>query len=228
MNQVQMPSRFLKLCGWSLLVGGFLGFTGQLVHIGDTPASIEDIPHFLHTAVNTHVLLAWASILILLGMPAMFLSQSGRLGKLGWAGFPLLFIGMILEIFHGPVQIMAYPIIYNDIPNADALKTVNDLVNNLRIDDFPLSLLVLIPLMPGLFLGLLFLGIGTIRARVLPKWLSLVPLIVFVVLLLGMALPEDWPIFAVMHLVFLLFGIHFASDSRASVSPSADGSGLPS
>lgn len=207
---ISVPKGYFKFSGWVLLIGGLLGVIGQLIHAGDTPATIADIPTFLDKTVNIHVMLAWSTLLILMGLPAIYLRQAGGLRWWGWTGFPLLFIGLLLEIFHGPVQIMAYPIIYADVPDAAALGRINELVNNLRIDDFPLALLVLVPLLPGLFLGLLLTGIGTLWSRKLPKYAGWITIFIFAVLVAGMYMPENIPIFAAIHLVFVLFGVLLA------------------
>lgn len=185
MNQIQIPKGYLKFSGWALLIGGLMGVSGQLLHIGDTPETLKDIPDFIETAVNTHVWLAWASILLLLGMLTIYLRQAEKLKLWGWIGFPLLFVGMILEIFHGPFQILAYPIIYNLVSSDEVLNTVNNYVNNLMIDDYPLTLLVLIPLLPGILGGMLLLGISTVKAKVFHKSVGVFVLAAIAVLIGG-------------------------------------------
>lgn len=217
---IALPKGYLKFAGWTLLIGGAMGIAGQLLHIGDTPETLADIPDFVKAAVNTHVLLAWASILILLGMPGIFLRQSERLKTWGWIGFPLLFIGMILEIFHGPVQILAYPIIFDHVKDAETLKVVNDQINNLMTDQYPLSLAVLIPLIPGIILGMLLLGIATLRARVFPRWLGVLTLVALVILIGGIGV-QTINVFPVIHLVFALFGGMLAFGKSESVSVNA-------
>lgn len=49
---VVLPKGYLKFAGWSLLIGGTAGIIGQLLHLEDAPASIEEIPHFVQGAVN--------------------------------------------------------------------------------------------------------------------------------------------------------------------------------
>jgi hypothetical protein len=215
---IHIPKGYLRFGGWALLIGGLMGFSGQLIHIGDTPATMKDIPNFIDTAVNTHVWLAWATILLLMGLPAIYLRQSEKLKKWGWIGFPLLFVGMILEIFHGPFQILAYPIIYNMVSSDAVLNTVNDQVNNLMVDDYPLTLLVLIPLMPGIVLGLLLLGISTIKARVFHKGFGIFTLVVLVLMMGGMFMPEDINTFSAVHLIFVAFGAVLAFEKKAAVS----------
>jgi hypothetical protein len=218
MNQIQIPNGYLKFSGWALLIGGLMGFSGQLMHIGDTPGTLKDIPNFLEMAVNTHVWLAWASILVLMGMPAIYLRQAERLKLWGWIGFPLLFVGMILEIFHGPFQILAYPIIYNLVSSDEVLHTVNNFVNNLMIDDYPLTLLVLIPLLPGILIGMLLLGISTFKAKVFHKAVGIFVLVAMAILIGGMAAPESVNTFPVVHLVFATFGAALAFGKKQTAS----------
>jgi|GEM_PF-1282913 len=211
---IAVPRGYLKFGGFALLIGGFMGFLGQLLHIGDTPDTLADIPGFLNTAVSTHVLLAWASILILLGMPAIYLRQAGSLRIWGWIGFPLLFIAMMLEIFHGPVQILAYPILFGNIHDAETLALVSKQVNELLVDQYPVSLLVLIPLMPALILGLLLLGISAIRARTYPKWIGWLTIAALLILILP--LQKQIPIlnyaFSLVHVVYMCFGAALVFD----------------
>ncbi|MFC5470748.1 hypothetical protein ACFPPD_18840 [Cohnella suwonensis] len=215
-----IPQGYLKFGGWALAIGGLMGFSGQLLHIGDTPASLGDIPDFVETAVNTHVWLAWASILILMGLPAMYLRQAAGLKWWGWIGLPLLFVGMILEIFHGPFQIFSYPIIYSLVSTDEVLNTVNGYVNNLMVDDYPTTLFVLIPLMPGLFLGLILLGISTIKAKALHRGLGIFVLVVIGLLIAGMFMPEDVNTFSTVHLIFVAFGVVLLREKKAEASVS--------
>ncbi|MEH7110500.1 hypothetical protein [Bacillus sp. JJ1764] len=205
-----IPNGYLKFSGFLLLLGGLMGFTGQLIHLEDMPASVKDIPEFLKGAVNIHVLLAYASTFILMGLPAVYLRQASGLKWWGWVSFPLLFIGLMLEIFHGPVQIMAYPIIFDFVHTAADLKHVGELFNNMAIDQYPLQLAVFIPLIPGIFLGLILLGIATLRAKVLPKAPAIFIFIVMVIQIVGMVVPVHIHLleisFAYIHLIFVWIG----------------------
>lgn len=166
---VLIPAKFIRFCGWLLLLGGLMGAAGQVIHAPDTAASVEEIPGFLPVAVNVHVLLAYASTFVLMGLSGIFLRQASTLKWWGWLSYPLLFIGMMLEIFHGPVQILAYPIIFNSVHTPAELQAVSDQINNLSVDQFPAQLAVLLPIMPFIFLGLILLSVATLRARILPK-----------------------------------------------------------
>ncbi|WP_261301815.1 hypothetical protein [Paenibacillus andongensis] len=223
---ISIPKGFLRFSGWALFIGGIMGVIGQVMHAGDVPETVSAIPSFLKQAVNLHVLLAFSSTFLLLGLPGFFLRQSKGLRKWGWVGLPLLFIGMMFEIFHGPVQIIAYPILFGSIQDEAALKVVSDQINNMSIDKFPLQLLVLIPIIPCIFIGLLLTGIATLKARVLPRGLGLSAITVLVILVVGKFIPLhifEYS-FSLIHVVFTYFGATLAFESYASISTSASSS----
>ncbi|MDF2961319.1 MAG: hypothetical protein K0S39_3054 [Paenibacillus sp.] len=224
----QIPVRFFKLCGWSLFIGGVMGMLGQILHAPDVPGSVASIPEFLKLAVNLHVLLAFSSTFILLGLPAVFLRQASSLRWWGWLAFPLLFIGLMLEIFHGPVQIFAYPLLFGSIKTEDQLKVVSDQINNMIVDEFPLQLLVVVPMVPFLLFGFLLFGISMLYARLLPKGCAIFILIVLALLVCGNFIKH--PVFdysvALVHLIFIWLGLILAFErleeqpvQRSSVQP---------
>lgn len=205
-----IPKGFLKFAGFMLVLGGIMGFTGQLIHIGDVPESVDSIGSFLQTAVNTHVLLAYASTFILLGLPAIYLRQASGLKWWGWVSFPLLFIGLMLEIFHGPVQIIAYPIIFDSVQTEAEIQAIANLFNTMNVEEFPLQLAVFIPIVPFLLIGLLLLGIATLRAKVLPKSAGIFVLIVLAIQIISFIVPVHIHLLeissAYIHLIFVFFG----------------------
>jgi hypothetical protein len=213
---MNIPKGYLKFSGIMLLLGGLMGFTGQLIHLGDLPESVKDIPHFLKGAVNIHVLLAYASTFILMGLPAVYLRQASGLKWWGWVSFPLLFIGLMLEIFHGPVQIIAYPMIFDFVHTAADLKHVGELMNNMAIDKYPLQLAIFIPLIPGILLGLLLMGISALKAKVIPKAPAIFILIVLGIQIISFVVPVHIHLleisFAYIHLIFVWLGFVLASN----------------
>ncbi|MFC5451685.1 hypothetical protein [Paenibacillus aestuarii] len=223
---MRIPKGFLRFSGWALFIGGIMGAVGQVIHAGDVPESVAAIPSFLQQAVNIHVMLAFSSTFILLGLAGFFLRQSQGLRTWGWVGFPLLFIGMMFEIFHGPVQIIAYPILFNSIHDAAALKTVSDQINNMSIDKFPLQLLVLIPIIPCIFIGLLLTGLATYRAQIFRKSVGLAPLIVLAILVIGKFIPLhifDYS-FSLIHVVFAYFGATLAFETYPTTASASTSS----
>ncbi|MBD0381087.1 hypothetical protein [Paenibacillus sedimenti] len=220
---ISVPKGFLRFSGWTLFLGGIMGVIGQVLHGEDVPDSVAHIPAFVNQAVNLHVLLAYASTLILLGLPGLFLRQSSGLKKWGWIALPILFIGLMLEIFHGPVQILAYPIMFDGIKDDAALKVISDQINNLSIDKFPFQLAVLIPIVPCILIGLLLTGLSSIKARVLSKGPGILCFINIGIFIISqfVHLPIFNYSFSLIHLVFVWFGAILAFESYASVSSSS-------
>ncbi|PYI52532.1 hypothetical protein [Paenibacillus flagellatus] len=226
-----IPKGYLTFGGWALMLGGAMGAVGQLVHAPDVPDSVEHIPHFLDMAVNVHVLLAWASAFVLMGLPAIFLRQAQGLKWWGWLALPLLFIALMFEIFHGPVQILAYPILFGSIDSPAALQAVSDQINHLSVDRYPAQLLVLVPIVPFLFAGMVLLGIATLTSRTIHKAPGVALLVVFALLVIGRFVPIRFfeLAFSYVHLAFAAYGAAIvfgrgriaAADSPEAAAPSA-------
>lgn len=205
---MQVPKGYLKFAGWMLLIGGLMGMTGQAIHLEDVPASVGEMPSFLTDAVNTHVLLAFSSTFLLMGLPAIYLMQAHKLKAWSWIGFPLLFIGLMFEIFHGPVQIISYPIMFSYVHNAADLQHLADQINSMSVDKYPMQLLIFIPIIPGILLGILFLGINALRAKVFPKAAGIITLTILALLIIGFFI-KTGPFhntFMYVHLIFVTFG----------------------
>lgn len=215
---MSIPKGYLKFSGLMLLIGGIMGFTGQLVHLGDVPDSVAHIPEFLQGAVNIHILLAYASTFILLGLPALYLRQSNSLKWWGWLSLPMLFIGLMLEIFHGPVQIIAYPMLFDSVKTDADLQYVSDLIMNPNVSDFPLILAIFIPIAPFLLIGLLLFGISVLKSKVFPKSAAIFVFVVLAVQILSFVVPVHIHLleiaFAYIHLIFVVFGVAVAFEKK--------------
>jgi len=218
---IPVPNRYLKSSGWLLMVAAVIGFTGQILHLEDVPESLAHLPTFLQTAVNTHVALAYASIFLLLGLPAIFLRQAGSLPGWGWAALPLLFIALVLEMFHGPVQIIAYPMLFADVATEAELAGVSERIVTMDPTAYPISMLVFVPIVPFLLIGLLLLGIATVRAGAFPKRVGWLTLAVLVACVAGFFLGH-LRVFAIsfgyIYLAFGAYGACLAFGKRASAA----------
>lgn len=102
--------------------------------------------------------------------------------------------------------------------SVDVLNTVNGFVNNLMIDDYPMTLLVLIPLIPGIMLGMPLLGVAAYRAKVFHKSVGLFAIAVGVLLIVGKLLPGNINTFSACHLAFAVFGAALAFEKRAGAN----------
>jgi hypothetical protein len=157
-----MSSRTLyRLSGGTLITGGLLllisFIVGAILFPGHSsaPGQVLSLPWFLVTLVSL-----LGSLLCSIGLPAMYLRQSGRAGVMGLVGFILLFFSFVLGVAFSSVQIVALPLLAQTAPHL--------LVGN----DVPLGMSAfLLVLVSGLvqLIGVILLGIATMRAAVFPR-----------------------------------------------------------
>jgi hypothetical protein len=119
--------RFLRWCGMALVVAGPLIAVATLLHPSrETAATIIAseagliAAHFLDT-------LAW--LLVLLGLPGLYASQQGTMGRLGLAGFLVAFSGtyLIAVGFFAPVLAKEAPAVLDAIAQYWPVAVINGL-----------------------------------------------------------------------------------------------------
>ncbi len=151
---------------WSgiiLLIGSLLGVIGSILdkvlYLGHepTPQQILSTP-FL---IDASLFLAW-SLLVAMALPGLYLRQAARAGVLGFAGFVLLSLGVLLAgVGFATVQLTIYPYLAQSAPKLLPSGGTG-----------PLAGFLLWWFVPGLLLsvGGILLGIATLRSRVFPRW----------------------------------------------------------
>jgi hypothetical protein len=179
-----MSSRTLyRLSGVTLIIGGLLllisSIVGAILFPGhsSTPAQVLSLPWVLVT-----LLFLLGSLLCSIGLPAIYLRQSGQVGVMGFAGFILLWISFVLGVALSSVQVVALPLLAQTAPNL--------LVGH----QIPLASAFLFVLLSSLtqLIGSILLGIATMRVAVFPR-LAGVLLIVSGVLFLPLFLVNNTP-----------------------------------
>jgi hypothetical protein len=144
--------RFLRWCGMALVVAGPLIAVATLLHPSrETAATIIAseagliAAHFLYT-------LAW--LLVLLGLPGLYASQRGSMGRLGLAGFLVAFSGTYLIAVGGNFGFFA-PVLAKEAPaTLDAIAQY-----------WPVAVINAIAFM----IGYLLFGIAMTKTT-LPRW----------------------------------------------------------
>jgi hypothetical protein len=152
-----------RLSGLTLLLGAVLGTIGNILN--DVLYSGNDPRQYLTPLwlVVTLVTLI-GELLLVLGLSGIVVRQARRAGWLGLAGFVLMFIGEFLFTSYDVTSLLVSPWLAQDAPQ---------LARN-----GPPSLFVFFLIAGVLFsLGGILLGIGTMRARVLPRWAGLLLII---------------------------------------------------
>jgi hypothetical protein len=108
-------ARLYRWSGIVLLVGGLLGVIGSIL---DTVLPNETAQQILSTpfTIDASLFLAWA-LLVAMGLPGLYLRQATRAGALGFAGFVLLSLGVLLgSVAFATVQITIFPYLAQSAP----------------------------------------------------------------------------------------------------------------
>ena len=153
-----------RLSGLALILGGAFGAFGQMFHPAD-PETAADLPHYAQAGMPIHLLLYFAVLLILLGLPALYARQSNKIGILGLIGFVLLFFGL-------PLVDLIHSVVFANMLETLVAGTSPEQALSLLTTAFSTQPWLTLEMLgnPLLGLGILLFGITTIRARVYPSW----------------------------------------------------------
>jgi hypothetical protein len=214
MKTIESTNKMLfQLSGLALVLGGAIGATGQYFHPGD-PQGPADLVQYVKQGTPVHTALYFAVMLVLLGLPAVYIRQRDKVGISGLEGFLLLFFGLpMVDLVHSVSLFGIVPTLVADSPErawplmAAAIESPPWVI--LEILGFPLAVL-----------GILFFNIPTIRARVLPSWpawLMLAALLVRVIYTIVPTLPEVGGSLngILFYLAFAAYGYTLIMDQRA-------------
>jgi hypothetical protein len=102
-----------KWSGLALVSGGVLLAVATLLHPSRETASTIIASEV--RLVAAHVLGTLSSLLVLLGLPGLYLAQRGRMGRLGFAGFLVAFFGTYLLAVSGNFGFLA-PVLAKEAP----------------------------------------------------------------------------------------------------------------
>ena len=141
--------------GIACVLAGLLIVLTTLVH--PSRETLEIILEQELRLVTAHWLSTFSCGFLLLGLPGLYAAQSERAGRLGLVSFLMLFFGTLFLAVSGNNAFIA-PVLAAQAPAMlDAINAYPPVValNGLWI--------------VGFFLGFIFFGIATLRARVLPR-----------------------------------------------------------
>jgi len=165
---------------WSgivLFVGSLLGLVSSILDTVLYPGHNQTAQQILSTPfiIDASLFLAWA-LLLALGLPGLYLRQATCAGALGFAGFVLLSLGVLLGgVAISAVQLVIFPYIVQLAPKAFGPGSGP-----------PFGAFLLLIIGPGLLLaiGAILLGIATMRARVFHRWTGFLLIVTGVVFVL--------------------------------------------
>jgi len=189
--------------GIACILAGLLMALATLVHPSrETPEIILEQELRL---VAAHWLFTFAFGFLLLGLPGLYAAQSESAGRLGLVSFLMLFFGTLFFAvsnnygFIAPVLAAQAPAMLDAINTYPPVATLNGL------------------LAVGFFLGFIFFGIATLRARVLPRRTGILMIIGsplnMIGAVLGLLVSEALWIVAILGALALSLGLAWAGYS---------------
>jgi len=148
-----------RLSGIALLIGGVLSviyYLTQALFLSDTdPKALTSSLELISSLIGFS-----GALLVLLGLPGMYIRQAGRAGILGLLGFLLVWYVFLFQGILIPFTSMTI------VPELAANPVTRSLATTPPPAFGPFFLVSLV----GQVLGILLLAIATLRARVFPRW----------------------------------------------------------
>jgi hypothetical protein len=174
------PKTLYQLSGFSLVLSALLMLIGLILHPVDTGVATAKDP-----LIMASYLLGFFSVLFtLLGLPGVFLRQAERAGLLGLLGMLLTFFAIaILDGTHTVISFAVLPVLATSPATAAQLGNLDT-----AIQQGLLGTLVTIG-GPMVLLGLLLLGIATLRAGIFPRWVGIILIVVVPIVPLSFVVP---------------------------------------
>ncbi len=173
-----------RLSGLSLLLGTLLSIIYLFIH----PES-DGLAYYGDPMTTLSHLVGFVSVLlILLGLPGLYARQAERAGILGLVSTVLVFFSVgILDGMHNIIDSTVTPALAT-IPEAQPLLAEGGPLEKAMQSGMQGTLVSVVG--PMSLLGLVLLGIATIRARVLPGWAGALPIIAALTVPLGFVIPS--------------------------------------
>ena len=169
---------------WSgivLLVGSLLGVIASILDSVLNPSHDLTAQQFLSTpfTIIASLFLVW-SLGLSMSLPGFYLRQAARAGKLGFAGFVLFWLALLLGgVAFASAQVIDWPYLAQYAPKLLPSGSTGPVLGGLLWIFGPTLLFGV---------GSILLGIATMRAHVFPRWIGILLLISGVLFLLSFPL----------------------------------------
>jgi hypothetical protein len=160
-----------QLARWGAIAWLLSAVTG-ITSIVLLPSDFAANAVFSNLWMPSHALLAVSYMLFLFGLIGFYLVQAGKAGRTGSIGFLLTFFGILVLTTQIMVAAWILPVIAAQ-PNAP--KTAFELLD--PSGPLPVFSWVIFAAYLPAGIGLIMMGIATMRARVLPRWAGLLLII---------------------------------------------------
>lgn len=156
-----------KLIRWSAIAWLLSALTG-IISIVLVPSDYAENAILGSLWTPIHAVLAISYMLFLFGLTGFYLVQADKAGRLGSIGFVLTFFGALMLTAQVVVATWILPVI---AMQPDAPKTAFEMFD--LAGPLPAFSLVIFAAYVPAGIGLILMGIATMRAGVLPRWAGL-------------------------------------------------------
>lgn len=152
-----------RLGGFSMTAGGFVAAFAHIFHPA-APHDAQSVIVYLQATAVPHLILFFGILLILLGLPSLYLRVAAATGRAALAGFVLLFAGLILNDFiHSAVEFSAVAAMRGlEAEQAGELWMKTYFATPMAILQFAGA--------PVIVLGAIFFLVGTHKTAALPRF----------------------------------------------------------
>jgi hypothetical protein len=147
--------RLLKASGLALVAGGVLMAVATLLHPSHETVTTIIASEVRLVAAHVAYTLSW--LLVLLGLPGLYVAQRGRMGRLGLAGFLTAFLGTYLIAVTGNFGFLA-PVLAKESPAV--LDAINQYPPVIGINGLAAI---------AFMVGYVLFGIAMTRSAVMPR-----------------------------------------------------------
>lgn len=106
---MKFSKNFFRISGAFMILGSLAVAIGQLVK-PQPPVSNDGIDQFISQSLLSDTLLLVGVPVVLVCMAAIFIRQSENLSLWGWAGYPIMFIGLlVVDLVQPVIRLSTYP-----------------------------------------------------------------------------------------------------------------------
>jgi hypothetical protein len=143
--------------------------------------TLATLVQYIRISQPVHVLLFLAGMLVCLGLPAAYAIQRKQVGLVGFIGMLFLCLAILFgDMLHCVLEFSIFPVLAAQVHTEAQMNTLQHIVEQ----TYNASVLATLQQLaqPLLLLGLLLFSLVSIRARVFPRWPSLILLISLVLI----------------------------------------------
>ncbi|WP_053366490.1 hypothetical protein [Bacillus sp. FJAT-27245] len=203
---MKFSDHFFRVSGAFMVLGAITVVIGHLLK-PQPPVTNDGIERFISQSLLSDTLLLVGVPIVLLCLAALFIRQTNSLSLWGWAGYPLMFIGLlVVDLIQPIIRLATYPHV---LANVNGEKEIFQAVTTIY-DQEPFGFLNFLLLLS--LIGPLWTAVAFWKSKTYPSWMSLLLVLLIPIFIIA-------PLFgfynfpAYIYLVFAIFGVRLITDT---------------